>query len=156
MITMDSTEKMPGQPGMAIIAVGLLLMATGCSSSGNTAALTDDVETLNDWKKIIEVREQGVNRVRQHVGYLNRQYSETDPEGVVFVLDVRRNKLGFVLPTGRAYAFEIRRQELEDKKDLGKLGFESGVRNLLGLPVSATLEYEPIVEAPLGPTPASS
>lgn len=156
MITMDSTEKMPGQPGMAILAVGLLLMATGCSSSGNTAALAGDVETLNDWKKIIEVREQGVNRVRQHVGYLNRQYSEADPEGVVFVLDVRRNKLGFVLPTGRAYAFEIRRQELEDKKDLGKLGFESGVRNLLGLPVSATLEYEPIVEAPLGPTPASS
>lgn len=153
---MDSTKKVSRRE-VAVLAAGLLLVTAGCGTSGDLATKArDDVVTLNDWQKIVEVREQGVNRVRQHVGYLNRQYSEEDPEGVVFVLDVRRNRLGFVLPTGRVYAFDVRRQELAEKKDLGDLGFQNGVRKLLGLSESATLEYEPIVEAPPGAPQAGS
>ena len=128
-----------------VCTVAALLMALGCGTPGSIPPpIEDDVGPLNDWKKVVQVSEQGGITVRQHVGYLNKQYSGADPEGIVFVLDVRRKRLGFVLPTGQAYAYEIERQEVADKRDLGNFGFDNGVKNVLGL--TGTLEYESVIE----------
>ncbi len=126
-------------------AAAALLMPLGCGTSGNSPRPSpQDEGTLNDWKKIIEVSDEGGLTVRRHVGYLNRQYTESDPEGIMFVLDARLNRLGFLLPTGQAYAYVVDRQEIKDKRDLGNLGFDNGVRNVLG--ITGTLEYEPVSE----------
>ncbi len=126
--------------------VAALLMVLGCGTPGSVPPpIEDDVTILNDWKKVVQVSEQGGLTVRQHVGYLNRQYSEADPEGISFVLDARRTRVGFVLSTGQAYAYEIERQAVVGKRDLGNFGVANGVKNVLGL-TGTTLEFEPVIE----------
>ena len=125
--------------------VAALLTALGCGTPSIPPPIDKDVGPLNDWKKVVQVSEQGGLTVRQHVGYLNKQYSEADPEGIVYVLDARRTRVGFVLSTGQAYAYEIERQTVTGKRDLGNIGFDNGVENVLGL-TGTTLEYESVIE----------
>ena len=130
----------------AAYTVAALFMAIGCGTPGRTPPpIEDDVRLLNDWKMVVQVSEQEGVKVRKLVGYLNKQYSEADPEGIVYVLDDRRNRVGFVLPTGQAYAFEIELQVVAGKRDLGNFGFDNGVKNVLGL-TGTTLEYQPVIE----------
>ena len=129
---------------VAVHAVSL--MAFGCGMLGSLPPpIEDDVVTRNEWKKVIQVSEQGGITVRKHVGYFNRRYTEADPGGITFVLDARRTRVGFVLPTGQAYAYEIERQTVANKRDLGNFGFDNGVKTVLGL-AGTTLEYESVTE----------
>ncbi len=130
----------------AAYTVAALFMAIGCGTPGRIPPpIEDDVRLLNDWKMVVQVSEQEGVKVRKLVGYLNKQYSEADPEGIVYVLDDRRNRVGFVLPTGQAYAFEIELQVVTGKRDLGNFDFHNGVKKVLGL-TGTTLEYQPVIE----------
>lgn len=129
----------------AAYAGAMMFLALGCGLSGTAPPIEDEPRPLSEWKKVVQVSQEGGLTVRQHVGYLNKLYSEADPEGIVYVLDTRRTRIGFVLPTGQAYAYDIELQMVAGKRDLGNYGFDNGVKNVLGLPGS-TLEYEPLVE----------
>ncbi len=133
---------------MRILGLGSILgvLLTGCGTAPGTQSLrSDEGRVLNDWQMVFTVQPQDGRPLRHHVGYVHRRYTETDPDGIVYVLDVAHKRRGYVLPNGEAYTFEVEELELKEKKDLGNYGYENGVKNILGL--SGTIDFEPVTAA---------
>ncbi len=131
-----------------ILGLGPILgvLLAGCGTAPDTQSVPSDADrVLNDWQKVFTVQPQDGRPLRHHVGYVHRQYTETDPDGIAYVLDVAYKRRGFVLATGQAYAFEVEKLDLKEKKYLGNYGYVNGVKNVLGL--SGTLEFEPVAAA---------
>ena len=145
-----------------VVAVGLIVFTVaGCSStpeqasneaqgtaayqefsvrSGNELAAEDPI--LHETKKIIliEISEKG--RVRKHVGFVDRRYSELKPDAISFVLDRTHEERGFILPSGSVFAVRTFPDGSWKLDELGMMGFDLGVREILR--VAGAVEYEPI------------
>lgn len=108
--------------------------------SGSELAAKDPI--LRETKKIIliEVSDQG--RVRKHVGFVDRRYSELKPDATAFVLDRTHEERGFILPSGSVFAVRMLPDGSWKLDELGMMGFDLGVREILR--IAGAIEYEPI------------
>lgn len=93
---------------------------------------------FREWKKVYSVELRSGQSVRNHVGFVERRFSDADPEGKSFVLDRTHVTRGFVLPSGRAFLFES--GDPVSARDLGNTGIENGVKRILGAPGGIELE----------------
>ncbi len=123
---------------LACLAVAGLV---GCGSAETSSPL-DRVEGTKDsheFRKIFHRAVEGSSREQNHVGYSDRIFTDVDPDGITYVMDLKFERKGFVLPSGAAYRYEIRGDEV-DTVELGNTGFVNGVKGILGLRGQITLE----------------
>jgi hypothetical protein len=106
---------------------------------------------FREWHRVYSVTVREKQPVRQHVGFLYRIFSEEDPQGRTFVLDRRHRNRGFLLPSGRAYLFQVEGGRLAGTEDLGNLGMDNGVKRILQAP--GIVEFERVKEASAVPAP---
>ena len=104
-------------------------------------------KVYHEWKKIYGVEYRGKEIVRNHVGFLDRRYSEADPEGKLFILDKKHETRGFLLPSGRTFVY-VGSNPMA--RDLGNNGVENGVKKILEVP--GGIEYELVRESSTSPT----
>jgi hypothetical protein len=123
----------------------------GCSSpmEKQTIDLNEVLEIPEDanreWSKVFSVTVQDRRPHRQHIGYLYRRFTADDPQGTTFVLNLRHEKRGFLLASGRTFLFKLEGNELVGSEDLGNLGLDIGVKRILAAP--GAIEYEIVKEA---------
>lgn len=86
---------------------------------------------------------------RKRAGFLDRVYTESDPEGIVVVKDLLTAERGFLLPSGRALLVESERGSSEKLRDLGLLSLEDAIRRTLG--VAGAIELRTDLEASIAP-----
>jgi len=139
-------------PGLMAGAVCL----SGCSSAemtevveGVDIAATANVPgstPLHHWKKILSVQAH-LKDGQKHVGYLDHLTTEQDLEGKFFVKDLKMDVRGFILPGGKAFAYDPRSPSSESSRDLGNTGFDNGVKKILEVP--GEIRYEEVsIQAP--------
>ncbi|HVR74465.1 MAG TPA: hypothetical protein VMT52_09045 [Planctomycetota bacterium] len=149
------------------VILGFVVGAAGLSGCGS-AEMTEVVEgvdiaaeanvpgstSLHHWKKILSVQAH-VKDGQRHVGYLDHITTEEDPEGKFFVKDLKMDVRGFLLPGGKAFAYDPRSPSAETSRDLGNTGFDNGVKKILEVPGEIRYEEVPI-QAPPPPAGAQS
>jgi hypothetical protein len=116
-------------------AVGCATASMGETSAEQLRYVPGDL--LHEWSKVMSTKSTGSGT--SHVGFLDRRFSDQDPEGKTFVFDLRHQEKGFVLSDGKAYLFRYDGGELE-VEDLGNAGFGNGVKKILQ--VAGAVEYE--------------
>ena len=125
-----------------VISSLLVLLLAGCIGADRSTRPLDDVEGLvihHEWRKIYNFQIQGTERIRQHVGFLDRRFSEENPAGTQFVLDRTHEMQGYVLPHGAAYAYV---PDSENDKALGSSDLDNGIKRILKL--TGQLVIEPV------------
>ncbi|MGQ9589316.1 MAG: hypothetical protein ACUVYA_03365 [Planctomycetota bacterium] len=90
---------------------------------------------------------------RKRAGFLDRVYTEADPEGIVVVKDLLTAERGFLLPSGRALLVESEKGSSEKLRDLGLLSLEDAIRRTLG--VAGAIELRTDLEASIAPKASS-
>ena len=129
-------------PCVFATAVGCATASMGETSAEQLRYVPGDL--LHEWSKVLST--QSARSGVTHVGFLDRRFSEQDPEGKTFVLDLRHQEKGFVLSDGRAYLFRYEGGQLE-VEDLGNAGFGNGVKKILK--VAGAVEYELVTSSSL-------
>ena len=148
-----------------MLSAGCLAIAIGMSGcSGGAQAVSDDevdVEALlapstekvyHEWKKIYLVEIESGTRTRREVGFLDRRYRESEPDGLLFVLDRKLQVKGFMLPSGKTFVNEARSGQDLKMKFIGAMNPQLAMRELLN--AKGTLELEMVQEATTAPAPA--
>ncbi len=127
----------------------------GCSSGPEAQTAEAELETLSkpggerryhEWKEVW-AGETALQRKR--VGYLDRVYTESAPQGVTIVKDLLTTERGFLLPSGRALVVETDPSGSKKLRDLGFLSLEEAVRKALG--VTGLLEFRTDLAASTSP-----
>jgi hypothetical protein len=144
-------------------ALSGLCLAVGCSSSDKVAV--SDGATIaelarvggqqppfNAWRKIYSVESGGARVEKKHVGYLNHKTSEEDREGKFFVLDLKHDVRGFLLPEGKAFLYNPQ-WPTDTFRDLGNTGFQSGVKRILEVP--GEVQFGALDSSSTAPAPAA-
>jgi len=136
------------------------LAAAGCgsnpvSNASNSVpiaeiAMVPGDEVFHEWKEIVSVETREKDAVEKKVGYLDRMFTDDDPEGKSFVKDLKHDIRGFLLPGGKAFLFDPRSSDPTSSRDLGNTGFENGVKRILNVP--GDLRFRPVTP----PAPARS
>lgn len=138
-----------------VAAVSLAAALAGCrgAEKNGVEEAIDPIEAstvpgdkiYHEWKKIFSVDNRGTEG-RMHVGFLDRRFSESDPDGKLFVLDRKHETRGFLLPSGRAFVFSGSNPVA---RDLGNNGLENGVKKILEVP--GGIEYELVKDSSTRP-----
>jgi len=106
-----------------------------------------------EWKKIYSVEVRGTEKVRTHVGFLEKKYSDSEPEGKYYVRDRKHDIRGFLLSEGRAYVVRgPTTAEQLSVTDLGNTGMENGVKKILDVP--GGIEFDLVADASVAPPKA--
>ena len=109
-----------------IVSLSLLSMAGfwGCAAPLERELTVEQLteipgmEYYHEWHKVYTVNIKSGKQVRTHVGFTDRRYSQEDSEGKTFVLDLLHVNRGFLLASGKTYAFKIREGQLAGWDDL--------------------------------------
>ena len=132
------------------LVVGLLslVMIAGCESAQKSESASVEgapglespadarvsaESSFQDWKEIWSVEIRGKEVSARKVGYLVKSFTQEDPDGRYFVRDLVWDTRGFLLPEGKAFAFEPRAGGTTPR-DLGNTGRENGVKKILKVP----------------------
>lgn len=139
--------------------LAFLSVVTGCGSTPQATELeVVDVEAVfqlteeqpyHEWKKIFLVVPRDGKATRTHVGFLDRRFTRSDPDGKFFVLDRTHNVRGFVLQSGRSFVAESQPDGTRKVEDLGMKGLDLGIKDILK--VAGGLEFE-LVQSASTPT----
>ena len=119
----------------------LVALLVACVAPDRSSAPLDEVpgqEIFNEWSKIYNFQIQGTTRVRQHVGFLHRRFSDEDPQGKQFVLDRTHDIVGYILPNGAAFAYGADRSG--EHKLLGSADRDNGIKRILKLTGQVEIE----------------
>lgn len=134
------------------------LVSAGLGGCGSTPQAEDPEIAVREFlrpkaeKRYHEWKEIWVGDVpaqRKRAGFLDRVYTESDPEGITIVKDLVTAERGFLLPSGRALLVESERDSSEKLRDLGLLSLEDAIRRTLGL--TGAIELRTDLEASLAP-----
>src|SRR5688572_26693482 len=148
-------EMMLRGPVAWLPAVSLAAVLVGCrgAEKNGVEEAIDPIEAstvpgdkiYHEWKKIYSVDSHG-SEGKTHVGFLDRRFSDSDPDGKLFVLDRKHETRGFLLPSGRAFVYSGSNPVA---RDLGNNGLENGVKKILE--VAGGIEYELVRESSTSP-----
>jgi hypothetical protein len=109
------------------------------------------LKVYHEYKAIWSVEVRGKDVSEKKVGYLDKQFTEEDPEGKFFVRDLAHDVRGFLLPEGKAFVYVPRLSDPASSRDLGNTGFENGVKKILG--ASGEVQFRPLDHASTAPPP---
>jgi len=116
------------------VSTFLVALLVACVAPDRSSAPLDEVpgqQIYHEWSKVYNLQIRGATRVRQHVGFLHRRFSDEDPQGKHFVLDRTHEIHGYILPSGAAFAYAMDGQG--EHKPLGSSDLDHGIKRILKL-----------------------
>lgn len=135
------------------IVAGLVLPfvvagALGCATASMGETSTEQLrhvsgDLFHEWSKVLSA--PSTSAPASHVGFLDRRFSEEEPDGKTFVLGLGHRERGFVLSDGHAFLFTYQDGQLVGAEDLGNAGFDNGVKKILQ--VAGAVHYNLVTDA---------